>query len=60
MKIRKLKKDKSGIAGMTKTAQTHHLIGRPGMTGKREYTPKKMPTDKRFVTQDDLNKWGTI
>lgn len=41
MKIKKLKKDKSGIVGMPKTAQTHHLIGRPGMTGKREYTPKK-------------------
>lgn len=60
MKIRKLKKDKSGIQGMPKTAQTHHLIGRPGMTGKREYTAKKMPKDANFVTEADLKKWGTI
>lgn len=60
MKIRKLKKDKSGIVGMPKTAQTHHLIGRPGMTGKREYTPKQMPKDPYFVTEADLRKWGTI
>ena len=60
MKIRKLKKDRSGIPGMPKTAQTHHLIGRLGMTGKRTYKPKKMPTDLSFVTDDDLQKWGTI
>ena len=60
MKKKKLERDTSGIAGMPKTVDTKHLIGKPGKTGKREYTPKKMPTDKRFVTQDDLNKWGTI
>ena len=56
MKIRKLKKDKSGVPGMPKTAQTHHLVGRPGMTGKREYTPKQMPKDPYVVTERDLRK----
>lgn len=60
MKIRKLKKDKSGIQGMPKTAQTHHLVGRPGMTVKREYKPKQMPKDPYFVTQADLDKWGCL
>lgn len=60
MKKPRLKKDKSGIVGMPKTAQTHHLIGIPGMTGKREYKPKQMPKDPYFVTESDLRKWGTI
>ncbi len=60
MKIKKLKKDLSGIQGMPKTAQTHHLIGRVGMAKKRFYTPKKMPKDPYYVTDVDLQKWGTI
>jgi len=60
MKIKKLKKDDSGIAGMPKTAQTYHLIGRAGMVKKRHYTPKQMPKDPYFVTDEDLKKWGEI